>query len=254
MRSRLGHYIAHFFISFSFDPYCMTELFSSLSWIGYTSKTYSTNPLWNGAALLYTTVLWVQLPEHTVWFVYVCECQCDELNTDEAAARDHLHTTLTLGAFCILYPLFITSSSFPFNLCRQGRHQSEWQVVWSSFRAWWEKERCQHKYPSWMHGGHGAATATMNRHPLSQAEKTRAHQHGWKTTPSPANATLSPLSATNKQNCQFIACAWLFAHFYFHTGRLAAMSSSGLTFTHKKYCTSVPTLTHTCSVSAWILM
>lgn len=78
---------------------------------------------------------------------------------------------LTLGAFCILYPLFITFSSFPFNLCRQGRHQSEWQVVWSSFRARWEKERCQHKYPSWIHGGHGAAMATMNLHPLSRAEK-----------------------------------------------------------------------------------
>lgn len=79
--------------------------------------------------------------------------------------------SLTLGAFSILYPLFITFSSFPFNLCRQGRHQSEWQVVWSSFRAWWEKERCQHKYPSWICGGHGAAMATMNLHPLSQAEK-----------------------------------------------------------------------------------
>lgn len=136
-------------------------------------------------------LLWVQLPGHTVWLVHVCECQCDELNGDDAAAGDHPHTSGNLGALSILYPLFITFSSFPFNLCRQGRHQSEWQVVWSSFRAWWEKERCQHKYPSWIRGGHGAATATMNRHPLSQADKTGAHQHGWKpshhsqTPPSP---------------------------------------------------------------------
>lgn len=51
MRSRLWHYTAYFFISFSFDPYCMTEFYSSLSWKGYTSKTNSTNPLWNRAAL-----------------------------------------------------------------------------------------------------------------------------------------------------------------------------------------------------------
>lgn len=79
-----------------------------------------------------------------------------------------------------------SSSSLPspppllFNLCRQGRHQSEWQVVWSSLRAWREKGRCQHKYTSRIHGGHGAATATMNLHPLSQAGKHEAHHHGWK--------------------------------------------------------------------------
>lgn len=57
MRSRIWHYIASFYFLISFDPYCMTELFptccSSLSWIGYTSKTYSTNPMRNRAALLW---------------------------------------------------------------------------------------------------------------------------------------------------------------------------------------------------------
>lgn len=88
-----------------------------------------------------------------------------------------------------------SSSSLPsppppplrFNLCRQGRHQSEWQVVWSSLQAWREKGRCQHKYPSRIHGGHGAATATMNLHPLSQAGKHEAHQHGWKNKKAPSS-------------------------------------------------------------------
>lgn len=40
--------------------------------------------------------------------------------------------------------------------------------------GWWEKERCQHKYPSWIHGGHGAAAATVNLHPLTQAGKHEA--------------------------------------------------------------------------------
>lgn len=175
MRSHRWHYIVSFYfpsiLSILYDRALPYVLLFSFSWTGNTSKTYSKNPLWNRAAFLCTTVLWVQLPLHTVRFVYVCECECDELNTDDAAARDHPHTSLTLGAFSILYPLFITFYSFPFNLCRQGRHQSEWQVVWSSSRAWWEKERCQHKYPSWIHGGHGAAMATMNLHPLSQAKK-----------------------------------------------------------------------------------
>lgn len=90
------------------------------------------------------------------------ECQCDESNSDDAAARDHLRPFLTLGASSLLHPLFITFSFFPFNSCRQGRHQSEWQVVWSSSRVWWEKERCQHKYPLRIGGGHGAAMATVN--------------------------------------------------------------------------------------------
>lgn len=166
----------HLFISFSFDPYCMTELFSTcffftLSWTGYTSKTHSTNPLCNRTALLVHNSTLGATPS-TYGMVCVCECQFDELNTDGAAVRDHLHMSLNLGALSILYPLFITFSSFPFNFfCRQGRHQSEWQVVWSSFRAWWEKERCQHKYPSRIRGGHGAAVATMNLYPLSQAGK-----------------------------------------------------------------------------------
>lgn len=54
--------------------------------------------------------------------------------------------------------LFITFSSLPFNLC----HQSEWQAVWSSSQAWWEKERCQHKYPSWSQRTWSIHSATMN--------------------------------------------------------------------------------------------
>lgn len=177
MRSHAWHYIASFYFPFIwsilYDWALPNVFFFPLSWTGYTSKTYSTNPLCNRAALLYTTLLWVQLPVHTVQFVYVCEhqCQCNESNTDDAAARDHLHTSLTLGASSSLHPLFITFSSFPFNLCRQGRNQSEWQVVWSSSRAWWENECCQHEYPSWTRPGHGATMATMNLHPWSLAEK-----------------------------------------------------------------------------------
>lgn len=68
-------------------PSSSLHAFPPLSWTGYTSKTYSTNPLWNRAALLHATLLWVQLPVHTVWFVYVCECQCDKLNTDDVAGE-----------------------------------------------------------------------------------------------------------------------------------------------------------------------
>lgn len=140
--------------------------------------------------------------------------------------------TRTVGALSILYPLFITFSSIPLNLCRQGRHQSEWQVVWSSFKAWWEKERCQHKYPSRIRGGHGAAMATVNLHSLSQAETcepiSTAEKHAITRECRPL-----PLAATNKQKCQFIAWSWLFAHFYCHTGRRANMSFTGLTQTQK---------------------
>lgn len=140
---------------------------------------------------------------------WVCECQCDESNTDDAATRDHLHTSLTLGAFSILYPLFITFSSLPFNLCHQGRHQSEWQVVWSSSRAWWEKERCQHKYPSWslrtwsIHGHHESL--------WSRADKHWAHQHGYKRHPHTLHS-----AKKHDQYCQFSACSWLFVHLYLH--------------------------------------
>lgn len=41
-------------------------LFLLLSPTDNTSKAYSTNPLWNRAALLYITLLWVQLPVHII--------------------------------------------------------------------------------------------------------------------------------------------------------------------------------------------
>lgn len=189
-------------------PHASFFFFSPLSWTGCTSKTHSANSLRNRAALLYTTAPRVHVPMHTVQcgFMHVCECQCDELNTNDGGGggggERSLLVRLWMWELSPASPLFITFSSFPFNLCRQGRHQSDWQLVWSSFRAWWEKERCQHKYPSWIGGGHGAAMATMNLHPLSQAEKKKpqAHQHDWKLCHSeetPAPHTLRSLSWTN---------------------------------------------------------
>lgn len=203
-----------------------------LSWTGCTSKTHSVNSLRNRAALLYTTAPRVHVPMQTVQcgFMHVCECQCDELNTNDGGGGGErsLLVRLWMWELSPASPLFITFSSFPFNLCRQGRHQSDWQLVWSSFRAWWEKERCQHKYPSWIGGGHGAAMATMNLHPLSQAEKKKpqAHQHGWKlchseetpaphthSTPSHGQTTWSILSVY----CLFlIVCPFLFPHGWYH--------------------------------------
>lgn len=189
-------------------PNYSIHVFSTLLMNGLLIKDIFNNPLWNRAAFLYTALLWVQLPVHTVQLVYVCECQCNELNADDAA--DHLHTSLTPGAVSILYPFFITFSSFPFNLCRQGRHQSDWQVVWSAFRAWWKKESCQHKYPSWILSRHGAAMATMNLHPLSQAEKHEPISMAENLAVTRRRHPLPrpPLCKQHDQYCQFIACSF----------------------------------------------
>lgn len=66
-----------------------------------------------------------------------------------------------------------------------------------------------------IHGGHGAATATMNLHPLSQAGKHEAHQHGWKKKKKKHHHPTT--RSANKQSCQFIAgelivCSFSFFH------------------------------------------
>lgn len=128
------------------------------------------------------------------------------------------------------------------------------------FRAWWEKERCQHKYPSWIHGGHGAAMVAMNLHPLSQAEKQSPS--AWlKTMPSPANATPTPTHThapphthtfLHKQTklsvyCSFLICLLIFIPTL--AGRLACQPVDLQRITHKtgQYLAnsaSVPTLTN----------
>lgn len=156
----------------------------------------------------------IHLPIHTAQFVHVYECHVMKWIQMKSETGDHLHMALTpqssLHPLSSLHYLLLLS----FNLCRQGRHQSEWQVVWSPFRVWWEKECCQHKYPSRIHDGHSCAVAPMNLHPLSRAEKHKAISVALKPCRRPLNVTLLP---TNKQNWQFIGlflivCSFICLH------------------------------------------
>lgn len=103
-----------FFISFSFDPYCMNERSHEQA---ARQSHNATNPLWKTTTLLYTALLRVHVPIHTVC-AYTCVCAqaCENVIVMNWIAMmqwgDHLHTSLTLGAFSILSPLFITFSSF----------------------------------------------------------------------------------------------------------------------------------------------
>lgn len=141
---------------------------------------------------------------------------CDEGSADEAAARDHLHMAPTRGARSAS-SILSSLPSPPLLLTRAVRgdiHLTD-GLCDLPFWAWWEKERCQHKYPSWFHGGHRAAMAAMNLHPLSQAEKQSPS--AWlKTMPSPADPTPPPQA---NKTVSLLLLLDLFARFYFRAGR-----------------------------------
>lgn len=194
-------------------------LFLLLSPTDNTSKAYSTNPLWNRAALLYITLLWVQLPVHIICVHVWMSMQWIEYRW--WSSKGSYPSISNPRSIRLLLSSSLPSPPFPFNLCRQGRHQSEWQVVWSSSWAWWEKERCQHKYPSWIQ-------ADME-HP--RPPWIFSHDHRRQTSPSPENATLSfvPLHEMHDWYGQFNACPWLSDHLFPPLHRLIA-SAQGLLF------------------------
>lgn len=153
-------------------------------------------------------------------FWEMCECQGDELNVDDAAARDRLHPSLTRGSIC--HPqslLHYFPLSFPFNSCRQGRHQSEWQVVWSSSRTWWEKEHCQHKYPSCICCGRSAAGATVMLRSWSPAEKQESRPLTRKYMKKISMSYYNQCSSCEKHEEWYLpaVCSWLYTVVFFYT-------------------------------------